>query len=246
MDTHDNAYGSYVNLKGFTGWVLLSQVFGLAAVILVAVWMGNFSGGFAWQSNPTLEFNYHPLFMIIGMVYLYGDSILIYRVFRNQRKLTTKILHSLLHILALIFAAVGLKAVFDSHNLASPPNPNMYSLHSWLGIITVVLFGMQWIVGLLTFLFPGLSVKIKTAYKPVHVFWGLAIFVMGLASALTGITEKALFSNTEYSEKNPEGILINCLGLMLVGLGLTVGYIVTTPDYARQTLPEEEHLQLKD
>lgn len=56
-----------------------------------------------------------------------------------------------------------------------------------------------------------------------------------------------LFDNsTEYSQKNPEGILINCLGLMLVGLGLSVGYIVTTPDYARQTLPEEEHLQLKD
>ena len=65
--------GEHTNMKIFTGWVLLSQMFGLASVILVAVWMGNFRGGFAWQSNPSLQFNYHPLFMVIGMVFLYGD-----------------------------------------------------------------------------------------------------------------------------------------------------------------------------
>ena len=65
--------GEHTNMKVFTGWVLLSQLFGLASVIIVAVWMGNFRGGFAWQSNPSLEFNYHPLFMVIGMVFLYGD-----------------------------------------------------------------------------------------------------------------------------------------------------------------------------
>ena len=54
-----------------------------------------------------------------------------------------KVLHAVIHVLALIFSAVGLKAVFDSHNLADKPIPNMYCLHSWLGIVTVTLFGMQ-------------------------------------------------------------------------------------------------------
>ena len=60
-------------LRFFTGWVLIAQIFGLISVVMVAVWMGHFRGGFAWTDDPAREFNYHPLFMIIGMVFLYGN-----------------------------------------------------------------------------------------------------------------------------------------------------------------------------
>lgn len=62
------------DLRYFTWLVLLAQLFGVMAVVLVAVWMGHFQNGFAWQSNPELEFNYHPLFMVIGMIFLYADG----------------------------------------------------------------------------------------------------------------------------------------------------------------------------
>lgn len=76
-------------------------------------------------------------------IFWYIAAILMYRVFRNDRKLYVKILHASLNVGALIFASVGLKAVFDSHDLKIPPTPNLYSLHSWIGLSVVVLFVLQ-------------------------------------------------------------------------------------------------------
>ncbi len=38
------------------------------------VWMGYYSGGFDW-ANPSLVFNYHPVFMVLGMVLCFGDGM---------------------------------------------------------------------------------------------------------------------------------------------------------------------------
>jgi len=69
--------------------------------------------------------------------------MLVYRVFRNEYKLRLKILHAVLLALSLIISAVGLKAVYDSHTLAPTPQPNFYTLHSWIGLVTMILFGIQ-------------------------------------------------------------------------------------------------------
>lgn len=72
-----------------------------------------------------------------------------YRAFRNTRKRKLKIIHAAINIGALIFTIIGLQAVFDSHNLnlnkqgEPDPIPNMYSLHSWIGLTSVILFACQ-------------------------------------------------------------------------------------------------------
>ncbi|KAK0070498.1 cytochrome b561 [Biomphalaria pfeifferi] len=237
------------DMKYFNMLVLIVQVFGVASVVITAVWMGHFRGGFAWQSDPLHEFNYHPLFMIIGMVFLYADAILAYRVFRNDRKIYIKILHAVMHVFALIFAAVGLKAVFDSHNLnAGGPIPNLYSLHSWLGLFVVVCFGLQWSLGFISFLWPKLSMGIRTFYMPYHTFWGVVLLVLATATALMGITEKAIFHKDDihYSALSTEAVLINCLGVLLVLFTGFVVYLVTKPEYKRQPSPEEDHVPLEN
>ena len=44
MDKYDNLGGAdpREGLRYFTGWVVLAQVCGLGAVILIAVWMGHY------------------------------------------------------------------------------------------------------------------------------------------------------------------------------------------------------------
>lgn len=56
------------------GWLVgLSQVLGLASVVLTGVWMGHFKGGFAWDGSEQ-QFNVHPLCMVLGLVFLQGDG----------------------------------------------------------------------------------------------------------------------------------------------------------------------------
>jgi cytochrome b-561 len=73
MDKYDTLEEEQ-NLRYFSFIFGLSQFFGAMAVILMAIWMGTFGGGFAWQEKPEQEFRYHPLFMTIGMIFLYGEG----------------------------------------------------------------------------------------------------------------------------------------------------------------------------
>uniref|UniRef100_A0A8C7D7E1 Transmembrane ascorbate-dependent reductase CYB561 n=1 Tax=Oncorhynchus kisutch TaxID=8019 RepID=A0A8C7D7E1_ONCKI len=137
----------------------------------------------------------------------------------------------------------GIVAVFDFHN--HNKIPNMYSLHSWCGMLTFVLFCVQWLMGLGFFLFPGTLMALRSWYLPLHVFFGLAMLAMSLASCLLGISEKLFFSiQHTYSQFAPEGILGNMLGLLLVAFGILVGYVVTREDFRRPPHPEEEALSV--
>ncbi|XP_019740410.1 transmembrane ascorbate-dependent reductase CYB561 [Hippocampus comes] len=217
-----------------------SQVLGVTSVVLTGVWMGHYHGGFAWDGTEQ-EFNLHPLCMILGLVFLQGDAILVYRVFRNEAKKNVKVLHGIIHLLALIISIVGMVAVFDSHRAAK--YPNMYSLHSWCGMATVVLFSLQWVMGLLFFLFPVASSWLRATYLPVHAFCGLGLLAMAVGTSLLGITEKLLFSiMSSYSRFPPQGVLANVLGLLLVCFGVLLCYIITREEYRWPPNPEEESL----
>ncbi|XP_008328833.1 transmembrane ascorbate-dependent reductase CYB561 [Cynoglossus semilaevis] len=226
----------------FAVMVGLSQILGLGSVVLIGVWMGHYHGGFAWDGSA-YQFNVHPLCMVLGLVFLQGDAILVYRVFRNEEKKNVKMLHGLIHLLALVVSIVGVTAVFENH--AASNITHMYTLHSWCGIITLILFFSQWIMGLLFFLFPVASSRLRAAYLPVHVVCGVVLLVMSIGTSLLGITEKLLFSIlTTYSSFPPEGVFANILGLVLVSFGVVVGYLITKEEYRRPPNPEELSLSV--
>ncbi|VDP37743.1 unnamed protein product, partial [Soboliphyme baturini] len=188
LDRYD-ALEEQQDLHWFKQVFVLSQTFGITSVILIALWMGNYDGGYGWSDQPDQMFHYHPLLMSIGLLFVFGEAILIYRVFRYERKMVTKLAHAILHTIVFTLIVIALHAVFTSHQLNRVPN--LYSLHSWVGLSVVLLFSMQYLCGLVTFLFPGLSLPTKQWYLPIHQVFGVVIFVAASATALMGISERA-------------------------------------------------------
>uniref|UniRef100_A0A1I8J8N2 Transmembrane ascorbate-dependent reductase CYB561 n=4 Tax=Macrostomum lignano TaxID=282301 RepID=A0A1I8J8N2_9PLAT len=231
------------SLKSFTVWVLVALTTGASAVVMTTVWLTKYLGGFDWNNEKV--FNYHPLFMVIGMVFLYANSALVYRVFRNSRKPLLKSVHGILHILALVFSIVGLVAVFKFHNLPTHNIPNMYSLHSWIGLAVVILFCMQWVIAFVAFVFPTLSDSLRASYLSMHRFWGAGIFVGSVASCLLGLTEKNFFAGN-YAKLPDAAKLSNCLGLVLSAYAILIVYILGREDFRRlesATTPERVELR---
>ncbi|XP_045670312.1 transmembrane ascorbate-dependent reductase CYB561 isoform X2 [Ursus americanus] len=222
-------------------YVAFSQLLGLTVVAMTGAWLGLYRGGIAWEG--ALQFNVHPLCMVIGLIFLQGDALLVYRVFRNEAKRTTKVLHGLLHVFAFIIALVGLVAVFDYHRKKG--YADLYSLHSWCGILVCILFFVQWLVGFSFFLFPGASFSLRGRYRPQHVFFGATIFLLSVGTALLGLKEALLFKlGAKYSTFGAEGVLGNVLGLLLVGFGGTVLYILRRSDWKRPPQAEEQALSM--
>lgn len=78
-------------------------------------------------------------------------AILLYRLCRCMKHIYVKLAHTLFHACTIPCVVVGFLAVFDSHNLADPPIPNFYSLHSWLGLVTMGLFVLQFVFGFFSY-----------------------------------------------------------------------------------------------
>jgi len=68
-------------------------------------------------------------------------AIMVYKVFPTLKHDTAKLVHLILHGIALVLGAVGIYFAFKNHNESGIAN--LYSLHSWLGIGTITLYSIQ-------------------------------------------------------------------------------------------------------
>jgi len=209
------------------------QIPGILAIVLMAHWNYTYKGGFAWTWDKDYlgkSFNWHPLLLTIGLIYLYGNGALVYRVFPSpddSHKYKMKLVHAITMMVVFIITVVGLQAAFNSHNLKEPPIPNMYTLHSWVGLLSVILFTGQGVLGFLGFLFPKFSPSMRALLLPFHQYFGSAIFATAVAAALMGLLEKAIWSIKEYNQKVTEAVLVNTLGLTLIMFAMGVTFLLS-------------------
>merc|ERR1712117_149479 len=208
------------------------EAFGISAVILTVHWAINIKGGVTYVENMGIPFNWHPILMTISLIFLYGNGALIYRIIpaKNEgHKLKLKLAHAGVMIVAFALMVIGLQAAFDSHNKSNPPKPNMYTLHSWVGLMAALLFGVQWALGFSAFLFPKFSPEIRSFLLPFHQYFGSSIICLAVAAALLGHLEKAIWSitTTVYATKNAESQLVNWIGICLVLFVMGVTFLLS-------------------
>lgn len=217
----------------------ITQLTGLCMVILVAVWVFKYWGGVGWRDNPADEFNWHTLSMTVGFIYLFGNDLLLFRWLRALPLWTLKLLHSVIGLVVASCIAFGYLTVLDSHNFETPPLPNWYSLHSWLGILATTLFVSQWVFGCLIYLCPGVTPSIRNTFLPFHIYFGVAAFVLASAVALLGFFEEFNWIRG-YQQINTKTVLVNCLGIFLALYTMLVVYLISYTGYKREPLPHDE------
>jgi cytochrome b-561 len=202
-------------------------------------WILSFRGGFGF-SEAKIIFNWHPLLMTIGFIYLFANSILHYRTFRNNNKRDLKNQHAIIHGVIIILISLAGTASYASHIYNDPPIPNFYSLHSWLGIVTTLMFFSQFISGFVSFMYPGISVQYKTVVMPYHFFFGVFNFILAVATSVLGFAEKLIFTlGKDYSKFPKEGLFVNFLSILCIVFAGLVVYMVTKPEYKRHPKPED-------
>ncbi|XP_056638322.1 lysosomal membrane ascorbate-dependent ferrireductase CYB561A3-like isoform X6 [Diorhabda sublineata] len=232
-DENEWGCGSWLE---YTFVVVCASILLLGSLGLTLFWVIQYRGGFAWRDEPAKEFNLHPVLMVAGFITFSGFSILLYRICRCCRRIYVKLLHTIFHALAIPCIAVGFLTVLDSHNLANPPIANFYSLHSWIGFVTMGLFAIQFVVGFFSFLIllccEGATAGFRAALVPIHASFGLTTFMLAIAAALTGLTEKAIFTlKNRYSLREEEAIIINTIGMSLIALAIIISYILQREEF---------------
>ena len=206
-----------------------SQILLHGVIALILYWVVQFRWKdgeglpFSWRGGGQLDlekqWNLHPVLMLTGLIYCMGQgklrfnikflcitqlilAMLVYRACRCCRRIHNKLLHTLLHILAIPCVVFGFLAAWDYHSLRRDkqdnpnPLPHFYSIHSWLGLLTMGLFVLQFLVGVFSFLLllccESFTARYRAALVPVHSCVGTATFISATATALVGLTQKTL------------------------------------------------------
>ncbi|XP_027362721.1 probable transmembrane ascorbate ferrireductase 3 [Abrus precatorius] len=203
----------------------LAHFFGILSIILLLVWLLHYQQGIDYDSHIGLRvFNAHPLLMFLGFIFLAGEAMMAFRTTPSERQ-TRKIVHMTLHLIAIILGIVGLNAVFKFHDMQQIAN--LYSLHSWIGIGTFCLFGLQWVFGFVFFMLQGGSPATRARVLPWHKVFGKALLFMAVCAAETGLMEKALFLKLKPHEN--ETRLVNFTGLSILLFGVFVNFSIGFP-----------------
>jgi cytochrome b-561 len=211
LDDQDNNYWENRLRQLQTKAIIASHVLALIAMTVVIVWINLLGGLSSWgPGKAKLVFNWHPLLMITAFSFMTVATFSFrWQQYYIPNRRLAKLLHGSAWAVAALCMLVGLLAVFQSHNdKQSGFVANMYSLHSWIGVFTILMYVFQFLAGLFTFggvplpFFLGGTTVITQSFKAkmltVHYYVGPLVYLSTATTILLGIQEKEGFVGCAY------------------------------------------------
>ena len=212
-----------------TAAVRVTQLASAVAFICALGWFTR--DGFSWAAGSALVFSWHPVLMTTAFVVLYPNSALLFAHYLPgpDNKATSKPLHAALHLVACLLAVVALVAVFRFHGEATPPIPDMYSLHSIVGMLAIVLYMSQFVVGFLAFFKPQFAPTVRARLVTLHAAVGSPVLAMLLgATVVSGVLEKLTFIKAcNPAPKDSRCYWGNALGLTSLVCFASLAFVLT-------------------
>ncbi|XP_021717856.1 probable transmembrane ascorbate ferrireductase 4 [Chenopodium quinoa] len=218
----------------FSLLLIFARLSAVLVAALVLIWALFFKSSFIHHSPNNFIYSVlHPLLMVIGFIILSGEAILVHRWMPGSRNMK-KLVHLGMQGVALACGVFGIWTKFHGENGVLA---NFYSLHSWMGVFCVSLFGIEWVMGFLSFWHRGEVRRVRMKVLPWHVFLGLYTYGMAVATAETGLLEKLTFMQTKRNlpKRSSESIVVNGLGLGLAFLGGIVIFAAVSPKQGHYT-----------
>jgi cytochrome b-561 len=223
------------------GTVLLAAL----CVVVAARWihqLGGLSPSLS-VSNSTV-FNWHPTLMILAFLFMTVGALSFRFVNSNDgaaamasRRQFAKRVHASSWCVAALCMTLALVAVFQSHNNPERPIANLYSLHSWVGLLVVAAYLTQLGVGILVFYDAWqISAPTKARVLKAHKVVGPVVYLCLAATILLGIQEKEGFVGCSYKVDRPDTVPFRhvfeippaCFTSHLLGLAVLVVAVLTS------------------
>lgn len=145
--------------------------------------------GYFGGYRPDNIFAYHHLFMTMAIMFgVFAHVSYIVLPFEQQTK---KYCHVAFHICAIAFATAGVTAVVkaaEGQNIYKKYFTNMTSMHSWIGLCSILLYLQNFIIGALAFLFRVFAGADIKKYLPTHVSMGIISLCFSMCAVQSGIS----------------------------------------------------------
>lgn len=171
-------------------------------------------------------YDWHAVLNTFGFIGFMFNAIMAFRLYPGSHY-TRKIVHLILHTIAISCSIVAVVLMFKFHNKNNITN--MYSTHSVVGMAALIMACIQWLMGVMSFIMPCSPLWMRAMSKPFHMFFGAATMVAVAAACALGAFDRQRLT-WEIVATIPYNAVINkwangyamCVFASLLGVGLVL------------------------